>query len=178
MKQLRGTELKRFLRKTKKEIKELSPVQEINYILHDIEYDTNIGSIFRIADACGVNKIFISGMTSSPDKPKIRKVSRNKTKSIPWERVEDLGILVSELKEEGHSICALEITDESKSMYEYSIPDKITIIVGHEDHGIPQAILDLCDESVFIPMLGKGKSLNVHVALAVFNYYLIQTTTT
>ena len=39
-------------------------------------------------------------------------------------------------------------------------------MVGHEDHGVPKKALAAADEALFIPMYGKGASLNVHVALA------------
>jgi len=47
------------------------------------------------------------------------------------------------------------------------------LVVGNEDHGVPNKILDKCDNSVFIPMYGRGKSLNVHVALSVVAYHLL-----
>jgi len=32
--------------------------------------------------------------------------------------------------------------------------------------------LALCDDAIFVPMYGKGQSLNVHVSLAVVCYYV------
>ena len=44
--------------------------------------------------------------------------------------------------------------------------------MGHEDHGVTRATLAVCDAAVFVPMYGKGLSLNVHVALAVVLYHI------
>ncbi len=49
---------------------------------------------------------------------------------------------------------------------------RCALVVGHEDHGVTKATLAVCDAAVFVPMYGKGLSLNVHVALAVVLYHL------
>ncbi|MEK7163732.1 MAG: TrmH family RNA methyltransferase, partial [Patescibacteria group bacterium] len=49
----------------------------------------------------------------------------------------------------------------------------IAIIVGHETVGISQAVLDMADIIVEIPMEGINKSLNVHVAASIVLYKLI-----
>jgi tRNA (guanosine-2'-O-)-methyltransferase len=49
--------------------------------------------------------------------------------------------------------------------------------VGNEDHGVTKAVLNVCDEAVFVPMYGKGRSLNVNTALAIVVYHILQATT-
>jgi tRNA (guanosine-2'-O-)-methyltransferase len=169
MKLLYGTELKRFLNRAKKANR---PKRKIVFILHDVEYPVNVGSIFRLADACGVKEIYLSGITPLPTTPKIKKVSRGKVKFANWKKVKNLEQTLGDLKKRGYQVCALEITNLSKNYGDYQFPNKVCLVVGHEDHGIPNKVLKHCDFSVFIPMFGKGRSLNVHVALAVVAYYL------
>jgi tRNA G18 (ribose-2'-O)-methylase SpoU len=38
------------------------------------------------------------------------------------------------------------------------------LLLGHEDHGVPDDVLTSVDECVEIPMVGWGASLNVAVA--------------
>lgn len=170
MKLLYKTELKRFLRKTKKDF---PPKRELVFFLYDVEYPSNVGSIFRLADACGVKEIYITGITPDPVSPKIRKIARYKIKSIRWKRVKNVEPVFNQLRERGFSICALEIADEAEIYFKESFPSKVCLVVGNEDHGIPNKVLSKCDSSIFIPMYGKGKSLNVHVALSVVAYYLL-----
>ena len=40
-----------------------------------------------------------------------------------------------------------------------------------------RSCLALCDAAVFVPMYGKGRSLNVHVSLAVVGYHLLHHST-
>jgi 23S rRNA (guanosine2251-2'-O)-methyltransferase len=53
-------------------------------------------------------------------------------------------------------------------------PQRVALVLGNEDHGVTRACLALSDAAVFVPMYGKGRSLNVHVSLAVVGYHLLQ----
>ena len=66
MKQLRGTELKRFLRAYRRRRDELP---RLVFLLQSIEYPANVGSAFRIADACRVDEVILSGITPRPPQP-------------------------------------------------------------------------------------------------------------
>jgi 23S rRNA (guanosine2251-2'-O)-methyltransferase len=57
-------------------------------------------------------------------------------------------------------------------------PSKTCLVVGHEDHGVTRATLAACDGAVFIPMYGKGRSLNVQTALAVVLYHVLHSSRT
>ena len=46
------------------------------FLAHDVDVPMNIGSLFRIADALGVEKIYLSGTSLVPPNAKIRKTSR------------------------------------------------------------------------------------------------------
>ena len=169
MKQLRGTDLKRFLRAQRRA---QPPQHGIVVLLQNVEYATNVGSAFRIADGCGIKEVILSGITPTPPHPTIIKVARDKTRRVPWKYVEMPERSVAELKQQGYRICAVELTDQSVPYFSYAYPSKLCLIVGHEEHGIPQRVLSLCDDSVFVPMYGKGLSLNVHVSLAVVCYHI------
>lgn len=169
MRPLYGTPLKRFHR----EFRRAHPVRhDITVILQSVEYPVNVGSIFRIADATRIEELILTGITPTPPQPTIAKVGRGKHKRVPWRYAEEPDQPISELRDEGYRICAVEITKEAKPYYEVEWPDRVCLIVGHEDHGVTRATMSLCDEAVFIPMWGKGASLNVHVALAVVVYHI------
>lgn len=170
MKLLYKTELKRFLKKTKINF----PLKrELVFFLYAVEYPANVGSIFRLADACGVKEVYLAGITPDPVTPKIKKIARYKIRSIRWKQVKNVELTFNQLRKRGFSISALEVTDESEIYSKSNFPNKVCLVVGNEDHGIPNKILNECDNSIFIPMYGKGKSLNVHVALSVVAYHLL-----
>lgn len=163
MKQLRGIELKRVIRKMKK-----PEGQEIYLLLENIQYASNVASIFRSAEAFGVTKIFLTGISTTPPFGKdLRKASRGKEDRVPWEYAETSGEVINKLKKRDFRIIGLELTDQSKNLVEAEKSDKILLVAGNETYGITQATLDKIEESYHIPMYGKGSSLSVSIAVPV-----------
>ena len=161
MKSLRAKPLKDFLKRIER------PNLELIFVLQDVEDPVNVGSSFRIADACGVKKIFLTGISACPPHPAIKKVGRGKDRRIKWEYAEQAADVIMGLKREGFTSCALEITADAQLYYEVEYPDKLCLVVGHEDHGVTKRTLSVCDMKIFLPMYGKGTSMNVHVSLAI-----------
>lgn len=170
MRQLRGTELKRFLRDYRRKHR---PDRRIVILLQSVEYPVNVGSAFRIADACGAEEVILTGITPRPPQPTITKVARGKEQRVPWRYAKDPVEVIPGLRGDGYFICALELTDVAVPYHRFDYPDRVCLVVGHEDHGVTRATLGLCDAAVFVPMYGKGRSLNVHVSLGVVCYHIL-----
>jgi tRNA (guanosine-2'-O-)-methyltransferase len=169
MRQLRGTPLKRFLRRLPP-----PPVTvELAIVCQSVAYPVNVGSVFRIADALNVAEVVLTGITPTPPHPTISRVGRDKDRRVAWRYVERPEAALHELKGQGFWIAALEITDRCQPYYAVDYPERVALVLGNEDHGVTRACLALCEEAVFVPMYGKGKSLNVHVSLAVVGYHLL-----
>jgi len=141
-------------------------------ILQSVAYPANVGSLFRIADAAGVAEMLLCGITPLPSTQAVIKVARDKQADVPWRYIERAEDAIGELKSQGYTICGLEITDESTPYYEMPVPDKLCLVLGNEDHGLTRSVLSLCDFSVFVPMYGKGRSLNVHVSAAIVLFHI------
>ena len=172
MKALSGTDLKRFLRDYRRQNRS---GHNIAALLHSVEYPYNVGSIFRQADGAGITRLILSGITPVPPNPTIQKVGRSKDRNVPWSYEKDPHGVIAELRSEGYQIIAIELTDEAIAYNEHSYPQKVCLVVGNEDHGVTKAVLSLCEISVFIPMYGKGRSLNVSSALGIVAYHIRQT---
>ena len=48
------------------------------------------------------------------------------------------------------------------------------IVIGNEANGVSQAVLDIADEKIKIPMLGKTESLNAAVATSIIAYEYVR----
>jgi tRNA (guanosine-2'-O-)-methyltransferase len=142
-------------------------------MLQSVEYPANVGSIFRVADGAGLTELVLTGITPTPPHPTIEKVGRFKSLRIPWRYEADPVAAVYGLKEQGYHIVAVELADTAGPYHKYDYPEKCCLVVGHEDHGVTKAVLGACDAAVFIPMYGKGLSLNVHVALSIVVYHIL-----
>ncbi len=167
MKQLRGKPLKDYLKQVQ------HPNRDLIFILQDVQDPVNVGSAFRIADACNVRELILTGISAQPSHPLLRKVARGKQRRVKWRYTEQASEAILSLKPEGYVSCALEITAQSTPYYEVNYPDKICIVVGHEDHGVTKRTLAVCDMVVFLPMYGKGASMNVHVSLGIAAYHIL-----
>ena len=163
-------------------------------LLHNIRSSHNVGSIFRTADASGVKKIYLCGITPLPKdkygKPnqKLVKVSLGAEKSVEFEKVKSTSVLVDRLKKEGYKILALEQDKKSQNLFKFKLNkrEKYVLILGEEKRGLPGSILRKSDKILEIPMkgvmvrqahhprrIGRGKeSLNVAVAFGIAIFHI------
>jgi len=134
----------------------------------DIRSLHNVGSLFRSADAFGVEKLYLVGITGVPPRKEIAKTALGSEHRVLWEQDETIEPLLETLKQEGFMIAALETGDRSVSLSDVKIdPTKTVLIVGNEVDGIQSTVLDQCDLVVNIPTIGMKKSLNVSVAAGI-----------
>ncbi len=170
MKPLLGTDLKRFLR----DYKRAHPRQhELIGLLQSVEYPANVGSIFRVADGIGMQALILTGITPTPPHPTIDKVGRFKSLRVPWRYEKEPVAAAEAVKKEGYHLVAVELAEGAVPYHEFEYPEKVCLLVGHEDHGVTKAVLNVCDTAVFLPMYGKGRSLNVHVAFSIVAYHIL-----
>lgn len=142
------------------------------FLANDIDVPLNVGSFFRIADSLGVEKIYLTGNTTVPPNPKIKKTSRSAEKYVAYEYFSNPVEVIENLKLSGYKIVSLEITTKSIDLTEFQVlpADKICLVLGSENHGINEQILSLSDVSIHIPMLGVNSSMNVAAACAIATF--------
>lgn len=142
------------------------------YLAHDLDVPMNVGSLFRIADALGVDRIFLTGRSPVPPNSKLRKTSRATEKHVPFSHAADPLPILLDLKACGHRIIGLELSSASIDIRELEVhtSDRICLVLGSENSGVSQALLDLCEQTVHIPMLGQHSSMNVATACAIATF--------
>jgi tRNA G18 (ribose-2'-O)-methylase SpoU len=142
-------------------------------ILPDIRSAQNVGAIFRTAEAAGISKIFLTGVSPCPV-DRFNRIRKDVAKSalgaeltVQWEYKKDLNNLLNKLKKEKFKIIAIEQDKKSVDYKKVKLSGKNAFIVGTEVTGLPKSILKKCDVIAEIPMLGKKESLNVSVATGI-----------
>lgn len=145
-------------------------------LANDIEIAGNVGSLFRIADALGVEKLYLTGTTQTPPKYKIRKAARSTENHIPYDYYESAAAVINKLKQQGYIIIALEITARSQSIREFSLynQQKTCLLIGSENQGISEELLDMAEHHVHIPMYDNNSSMNVATSCAIAVHELTQ----
>jgi tRNA G18 (ribose-2'-O)-methylase SpoU len=131
----------------------------------------NLGLILRSADIFGVSTIYYQGLNTINNKS-LLKVSRNSNVQLNF--VNDFEILLK-LKQNGYEIVALEITDTSIPLRTVTFQQKICLIIGHEQNGVCDDILNFVDFACHIEMIGQHiSSLNVSVATSIALYKIAE----
>ena len=151
-------------------------------LLHNIRSLHNVGSIFRTADAAGIEKVYLCGITPSPLNRfgevigEIKKTALGAERFVAWEKVVSTAATIKKLKKAGYQIVAIE--QDKKSIPYYKLDsrlrgnDQLALVLGAEVGGLPKTILAKCDTIVEIPMAGKKESLNVAVAFGIVAFYV------
>ncbi len=138
-------------------------------IAHNIRSLHNVGAILRSAAAFGVEKVYFTGITASPPRKEIAKVSLGAEDLVPWQ-VGEIGGVIDECRKNGYSVWGLE-TGEGAVELRSDLAPKIALVLGSEVEGIDEATRSILDGLTVIPM-AKKQSLNVSVAAGIAMYVL------
>lgn len=136
-----------------------------------VSHAANLGSLFRTADAFGIEHIILGGPAVELGR-KFTKTSRATEQSVSFEQLETLSGKIQELKAQNYTLIALEITDNSIPISDLKLDknSKIAFVIGDENHGVSDAILKQCDAIVHIEMYGQNSSMNVVQATSIALY--------
>ncbi len=159
---------------TKKDLEKIKR-RDIYFILDSILDTYNVGGIFRLADALGVNKIYLCGLTETPPNTRIKKASINTTEWVAWEYCESAAGAISKLKSEVPNVEVIAVEQDKNSIpytqTDYRLP--VAFVVGNETSGCSKETLEKCDKITEIPMWGVNISLNVIISLGIVSYHAV-----
>jgi 23S rRNA (guanosine2251-2'-O)-methyltransferase len=155
-------------------------------VLDDVRSAHNVGALFRTADAVGIEKMLLCGITPYPKLAndtrlphlaeratnQIAKTALGAENTVLFEYCAEILPALMRLKDAGYKLYALEQAPNSKSLFSAGPAEKAAIIVGHERVGLQDELLRACDQILHIPMVGKKESLNVTVAGSLALYWL------
>lgn len=150
--------------------KVLSAGDQPNLLILDRITDVrNFGAIARTAECFGVHGIIVPAKGSALITSDAIKTSAGALHKIPVCKVHSLEETVEKLKSTGIRIVACtEKTD--KFTFDATMTEATAIIMGSEEDGISQSLLDLAHQRAKIPLLGTIGSFNVGVACGVILY--------
>ena len=136
-------------------------------LLEDVRSLWNVGSIFRTADACGVERVLLTGITGCPPRREISKTALGAEEVVAWSYHADADEALEEARTAGYTPVALECAEPSVSIETMSWPDRPCLLLGNEVVGLSEALLKECSQRVYIPMGGIKESFNVAVAFGI-----------
>ena len=141
-------------------------------VLNNIRSLHNVGAIFRTADGCGIEKIWLCGITGYPPQAGISKTALGAEDSVVWEYRKNSIELLRELKLKGYSVVLLEQAQESVAHDQFKPRAPVCLVIGNEVTGVADDLSQFCDQAIEIEMDGVKNSLNVAVAFGIAAYQI------
>lgn len=165
----------------------------IAVLLHNVRSAHNVGSLFRTADASGVSRIYLTGLTPAPMdrfgrvQKEIAKTALGAQRTVAWERYALPRRVIMDLKKQGWEIVGVEQDLRAKDYRRFKVRKPTLLIFGNEVLGLSKELRAVCDTLIEIPMRGAvvrqvhhprytrcGKeSLNVSVAAGIILFAYI-----
>jgi tRNA G18 (ribose-2'-O)-methylase SpoU len=145
-------------------------------VLDNIRSLHNVGSVFRMADAFRLQKLYLTGITGTPPHREIHKTALGATESVDWEYAEKPDELIRKLKADGFTIIVVEQTDASIALQTFhpEAGQKICLVFGNEINGVSENVIALADVALEIPQSGTKHSLNVSVCVGIVAWEVVR----
>ena len=154
-------------------------MQRVVVLLDNIRSLYNTGSILRTADAAGVERVVLCGITPRPDQGSrqrraIAKTALGAEDTVSWEYQADTVSALEKLAADGYQLVAVETAADAVNLFEWTPQWPVCLVFGHEVDGVSSSLSPHVDAVVRIPMLGHKRSLNVATAAGVVLYELLR----
>lgn len=136
---------------------------EYGLMLDEVKDPGNLGTIIRIADWYGINKIICSPGCVDFYNPKVISSTMGSFTRVKLLYTD----LVQYLREQKKKPLLIGTFMKGKNIHEYKFPSSGFIVMGNESSGISREVEAFIDEKITIPNFGKAESLNVAIATAI-----------
>ena len=145
---------------------------KFHVLIHNITKPLNHGMLLRSAAAFNLDTVFLVAKNyEEKKKSKIFKQFRlffgdkGTSKKLKYRVFQSIKQANEYFKEQGIYVCGVEITKDSKNIFDEPFTGETVFIMGNEGEGLIPALKEICDYFVYIPQYtDKTASLNVSVA--------------
>lgn len=136
------------------------PKVGVTLVLHELRDPGNVGTIIRSADAAGATAVVLSGQSVDPFNPKTLRASAGSIFHLP--------VVVASIEATTAHFADTQLLatvvrgGRSHREVDFTVPS--VVVIGNESVGLDTATIELCRETISIPMDGRSESLNAGVA--------------
>ena len=152
--------------------KDINYNEDIIVALDGLQDPGNLGTILRTLDSANLSQVIVSKDTVDAYNPKVVRSTMGAIFRVNIVEAENLKETLKEMKRHKYKVMCTDLT-ASKNIYEIDYNKKI-LVIGNEANGISKELLDMADEKIIIPMLGKTESLNASVATSIIVYEYVR----
>lgn len=145
-------------------------------VLDNVRSAQNVGSFFRTADAFGIGRIALCGISATPPNREIHKTALGAEQSVEWSYHPTTLECIESLRQEGYRIIAIEQIEGATMLNNFRAEstEHYALVFGNEVDGVDQAVADIVDGAIEIPQVGIKHSLNVSVSAGILMWELFR----
>ena len=152
------------------------PVEDVPKLivaLDGVQDPGNLGTIWRTADAAGFGALLLGTGCADPLSPKVQRAAMGSGFRVPFMFSENLSETLSVLKKRSYRVVVSDLRGED--FYNRPSPgDAFALVIGNEAHGVSEAVRQVADMRLKLPMRGGAESLNAAVAAGILMYGLTE----
>ncbi|MBQ7225004.1 MAG: RNA methyltransferase [Clostridia bacterium] len=134
----------------------------------------NMGTILRNAAAFGIDRVILSSDCADIYSQKVMRASMGAAFKLRIDIVSDVKKTVETLKEQGRRVISTTLKENSLRLGNCEVNRKDVFVVGNEGHGVSDEIINISNETLFIPMCDNTESLNASIASAILMWELFK----
>lgn len=136
-------------------------------ILNCVQDPGNVGTILRVADAVGIDGVFLCGNSCDIYNPKIVRSTMGSLFRLAV--CDELSYFetISVLKENSIKTYASVIDTDAESVRGFNFPKNCAVVIGNEGNGLTREEALMCDDRITIKMSGNINSLNAAMAAGI-----------
>jgi tRNA G18 (ribose-2'-O)-methylase SpoU len=154
----------------------LLPFAKLVVVLERVVDADNVGSVFRSAEAFGVDAVLLSPGCCDAFYRKAIRTSSGAALVVPFAAASPWPSVLDDLRAAGFTVVAMtprrEAVDVGALAGAAASDRRVALLLGTEGHGLTDEALDRADVRVRIPMAGALDSLNIATAAAIGLYAL------
>jgi len=139
-------------------------------ILDLLKDPQNVGSLLRVADACGVHGIIMQDRRQVSVTPAVVASSSGAVEHLNVAQVTNLVNAMKKLKENNVWLVGMDVGPNVPALDKTDLDMAIGLVLGSEGDGMRRLVRDTCDFLVTLPMRGLVGSLNVATAGSIALY--------
>ena len=145
-------------------------------VLDNVRSAQNVGSFFRTADAFGIGRIALCGISATPPNREIHKTALGAEQSVERSYHPTTLECIESLRQEGYRIIAIEQIEGATMLNNFRAEstERYALVFGNEVDGVDQAVADIVDGAIEIPQVGIKHSLNVSVSAGILMWELFR----
>ena len=148
-------------------LEEAARAEKSVLLLESVRDPGNVGTILRSAAAFGIGCVAMSADCADIYNAKTVRGAMGALFRMPIATFEDITEAVAVLRKNGRRVFAAALDPRAQRLSSKTLSAGDCVVIGNEGHGLSEAAIAACDQSLYIPMEPGSESLNAAIAASV-----------